>query len=569
MPTSSEHIDYTPQLPRTAPQFLRDWAEARSWEENALIWSVGWYREPLTGLRERCARAFCTACGRRMLLDYEPGGSCHGCGYGPRLRIGGKTVNDHGRTECPECGATVTAEHISGATEYAQESAWPMTIQRAQAPGKRDRAVLLLWEVYKYFGKDGRRSIRISPYEAYIVGETKTVRCTKHSSFMYSHYQTEWRQLKGFDDMMKDITETVCPEGIAAATAGTTAENAHLELYLRNGAVCFPVSWVRLWQKHRNAETLLTGGAGGIVSNLIGQEKRDSVRGYASSFSATIPRLGCVRWKEQRPSRMLGMDRGELREAIALQTRENLGGKTWQIWLTARNEGKNWTLEDASALDRMILTKRLTNTARAGEILAPPGKVLRYLEAQDRRERGVEHGAGMLLDYWAMLRERQAEPWDAEDTWPEKLKRAHDRLLALREEKQNAELDARFARRAKKLAALEYHSGGLFIRAPQRAWELTAEGKILHHCVATYAERHAAGETAILFIRKEDAPESPFYTLEWSARGKRVVQNRGLRNCARTEEVERFEREWLAWVLAGCRRDKDGTPIVPKKGDAA
>lgn len=43
-----------------------------------------------------------------------------------------------------------------------------------------------------------------------------------------------------------------------------------------------------------------------------------------------------------------------------------------------------------------------------------------------------------------------------------------------------------------------------------------------------------------------------------------VVQNRGLRNCARTPEVQAFENKWLAWVRAGAPRDRDGKPVLPQ-----
>lgn len=81
------------------------------------------------------------------------------------------------------------------------------------------------------------------------------------------------------------------------------------------------------------------------------------------------------------------------------------------------------------------------------------------------------------------------------------------------------------------------HDRGLFIRLPKDSAELKAEGASLHHCVGTYVDRVAKGQTIILFIRKEIAPDEPYYTLEW--KGK-VVQCRGSHNCDMTDEVKRF-----------------------------
>ena len=66
--------------------------------------------------------------------------------------------------------------------------------------------------------------------------------------------------------------------------------------------------------------------------------------------------------------------------------------------------------------------------------------------------------------------------------------------------------------------------------------------------MATYARNHAEGRTAILFIRRTEAPDQPFFTLEFDEKAKKVRQNRGLRNCDRTPEVREFEKAWLNHV---------------------
>ena len=66
--------------------------------------------------------------------------------------------------------------------------------------------------------------------------------------------------------------------------------------------------------------------------------------------------------------------------------------------------------------------------------------------------------------------------------------------------------------------------------------------------MASYARSHASGKTAILFIRQAKAPDKPFFTLEFDEKKMVVVQNRGLRNCDRTPEVEAFEKAWLEGI---------------------
>ena len=85
-------------------------------------------------------------------------------------------------------------------------------------------------------------------------------------------------------------------------------------------------------------------------------------------------------------------------------------------------------------------------------------------------------------------------------------------------------------------------TNSLFIRAPRNYKELTKEGQELHHCVGTYAMRQAMKETAILFIRKVEDPDTPFYTLEY--KNEEVQQVRGKNNCSTTPEVQQFVKAW-------------------------
>ncbi len=58
------------------------------------------------------------------------------------------------------------------------------------------------------------------------------------------------------------------------------------------------------------------------------------------------------------------------------------------------------------------------------------------------------------------------------------------------------------------------------------------------------------------------------YTLELDERKLTVRQNRGMRNCPRTPEVQAFEELWLSWVRAGAPRDSEGKPICTKAAQA-
>ncbi len=88
----------------------------------------------------------------------------------------------------------------------------------------------------------------------------------------------------------------------------------------------------------------------------------------------------------------------------------------------------------------------------------------------------------------------------------------------------------RFAERAPKLLQKYGKTGAAyFIRVPQHPNEIVAEGNTLHHCVGgfNYIQNHAANLNPILFLRRTDAPDEPFYTMEINHRTNEILQCEG------------------------------------------
>lgn len=106
---------------------------------------------------------------------------------------------------------------------------------------------------------------------------------------------------------------------------------------------------------------------------------------------------------------------------------------------------------------------------------------------------------------------------------------------------------------------------GLLIVPAGSQKDLDRESEKLHHCVWTYGENHAKGKTAIFFIRRKEHPRTPYYTLELDEEKMKIKQNRGLRNCGKTPEVQAFEDLWIYWVRHGAKRDKEGKPVLPQR----
>lgn len=132
--------------------------------------------------------------------------------------------------------------------------------------------------------------------------------------------------------------------------------------------------------------------------------------------------------------------------------------------------------------------------------------------------------------------------------FPRNLYKQHQNTIKQIKYQEDKELEEELKKYTKIREKFNFEYKNLFIRAAKDQKELIAEGDKLHHCVGGYAKRHCKGQTNILFIRKKDEPDKPFYTLEVS-NSDEVVQVRGIKNIEPTEEVKElmkaFEKEKL------------------------
>lgn len=102
---------------------------------------------------------------------------------------------------------------------------------------------------------------------------------------------------------------------------------------------------------------------------------------------------------------------------------------------------------------------------------------------------------------------------------------------------------------------MKFDYKGLKIRAAVTAEEIIEEGKILKHCVGGYVESYAKGITNILFIRKIDDKDTPYYTVEINNEFK-IVQVRGKSNIRATKEIDEFIKMYKRVVLNKLKTEK-------------
>lgn len=163
-----------------------------------------------------------------------------------------------------------------------------------------------------------------------------------------------------------------------------------------------------------------------------------------------------------------------------------------------------------------------------------------------------------IVDYWNMLRKNGHYTTDTDILYPQNLVKSHNDEQRILQIAATKELENDFKKQYNKLKKYCFTCGGLSIHPAETEIEMIDEGRELHHCVATYAKRHASGKTAIFFIRHINEPDKPYFTLEFNFDRMCVIQNRGLRNCERTQEIQDFEEKWVEFVknTAGVKKER-------------
>lgn len=194
-------------------------------------------------------------------------------------------------------------------------------------------------------------------------------------------------------------------------------------------------------------------------------------------------------------------------------------------------------------------------------------QVFRYCEKQKGDEKHGNNGKDSILadwlDYMIDAPKIELDLTDKSNVFPKDLHRMHANIIKQIKYVGDKKMDEKMAKLAElrnRLFILEGKS--YLIRPAASSAELIAEGKILHHCVGGYAERHATGQTNILFLREKAHPDTPFYTMEVYKKGGEyhLVQIHGRMNDrykAIPETVLRFAKRFMKIVNERAAQQND------------
>ncbi|WP_291236782.1 PcfJ domain-containing protein [Frisingicoccus sp.] len=188
-----------------------------------------------------------------------------------------------------------------------------------------------------------------------------------------------------------------------------------------------------------------------------------------------------------------------------------------------------------------------------------------------RQQQGTKDSPRQILrtwdDYYSMAATEKMDVSNEQIYKPKDLRKAHADVIAMRE---MAGMDKLAGEKKKKwpkvdkvcrtLQKYEYKGDKYCIVAPKGILDIVKEGTILKHCIHTcdfYYDRMEQQESYILFLRRAETPDTPYYTLEvepgGNIRQKRTVgdnQNEDFKECIP------FLNEWQQWVKKNMSREE-------------
>ena len=568
---------------RTPPEGVLEWAGKQAdMQQYGLLYEIEWAMDTsfeailddfARGRKVKMVRAWCSCCGEEGLFRWCHTGDRSG-GYGFLHEMHGETVLFASGDEsiCPFCGCPVKVKKAAELGRYGYYVTDYSYAMSASVVGLNHLLALTGWLVERRAYRNGRNELNARPMEAYVFNRYDCamlngwVKAYSGNAGYFKAFKREWKQLKDWSETWMDeqVIYGLTPELLASSCI----PDCKLDVYMDSFSTIrkkYPVAYMRLYQYHQNVENLVMSGLPLVLDDLLAEQMisekwKNNKRG--------VPILEGIDWDEARPAQMLGLTKEELR----LGQEQRWGALFWRLFIGAKKFGERLTVQDIQNAHYLGDENVLRLVGKG-----PISKSLRYMLRQyEEVGPGAEDKNGdpepyavfdvnTLVDYWDMCERLGRDLSDPQVRWPWDLLTAHDQVSEQVRVRKGELLAKAFRRRKKALSRYAMEADGLLIVPAGSQKDLDREAKELHHCVWTYGENHASGKTAIFFIRRKEHPRRPYYTLELDEKNMKVKQNRGLRNCQKTEEVQAFENLWISWVRYGAKRDKDGNPVLPQR----
>lgn len=465
-------------------------------------------------------------------------GVCSSCGG--EVTLG--NVKHNGKAVCPSCGREVTAK-ARGRFKRLHDHETGQVIQRV---GPDELLVRIVKAHASYQGDVPG----ILVYE----NARQFIRCDPDGSIRGSSYYlsfsggelTDWKAgfrptyLCGYSFEADDRGHVYCGN-LPEALAGTPWQYCPIVPYYEHFQRPMDMySFLSAYLRHPRMEHLVKTGFYNLVSGLV------------YDYTQSKPKLDET---QNRTHRVLGV----MAEDVAFLRGLDVTPYTLGVFQKYSREN----LKDRQKLLRWQIEHDVRNHVEDILKHMTVHRLIRYLEGQypHLRERKTRYGGvrydsmqAVVTEYNDYLEMCQKQKYDLTSSfilYPADLQKAHDKVAQRIQHNASAKLRRDFQAVYKRIMGqLDFEANGMKIVYPASSDEIVAEGNALHHCVGGYVDRVAAKKCMILFLRRCEDVDKPFFTVE--VQHRKVVQVRGNCNAAPTPEVRKFMDVWERRVLRGC-----------------
>ena len=253
------------------------------------------------------------------------------------------------------------------------------------------------------------------------------------------------------------------------------------------------------------------------------------------------------------------------------------GGESMLTWLQWSDEkGEKLSDDQLKWLERSKVWPYCMALITGHMTMAQAINYLKRQQAESYQGKSIGIILNQYSDYMNMCKKLKKHCDDEMVYKPRELKRRHDEAaaeIAAREaEIQAAEYSEKYKEAEKVLKKIrkkfEYAGESFLIVVPRKIVDIVKEGRALHHCAGAtdrYFDRIKQNETYICFLRKKEAPELPFYTIEVEPGGT-IRQHRGMFDEEpEIETVKPFLQEWQKEIKKRMKEEDHKLAAVSKK----
>ena len=526
----TDQWDEEMSLVKELPKGFEDWWHHKGFSQNYIFYKGAGAKE-----------GFCTSCIKKISLKTDP-----------KHNIEGK---------CPVCHSKVT--YISRAKKTTKMRTWFQEVSCLQK--YKDGFIKRDFSVRR---TDIKSDIGINKSE-FKAWETQRTIITDDGCrvFVYGDFKRRGnRWFLSNDQMIRRGSENMFPKNLSQVMK---RRHTAYPIARKNGCECGITYFLAVEKKYPVIEMVYKAGLYALGNQMIDE-------GYTGLKTfIPIPQVN----KKDLPSK-LGIDRARMARLKAIN-----GKITALLWLQHEKEIDTIIRdEDIMLMDNMKIQPETIKKSNVGKLLSI-SKICNYLRKQismrdpKRLRRGTYSIWTDWNDYVDMMKKLKMDTKNELLLKPKDITIAHNELVArlsMKESKKEIKAKEKKFKTAQELMAAgdlkkyEYEGEKYCIIAPEGIEDIYKEGLALKHCIHTcdiYFQRIDIKETYLLFLRRTQARDTPWYTLEIEPGGN-IRQKKSVLNEAYSdlEDAMPFLKEWQQWVKKNLsKEDKE----LAKKSDKA